>query len=124
MMKTRKKARPDLYPNWQHQDSPARQAKDRDGNQCVDCGAQDRTIAINAAGEIYMRYLHAAHVHPLDPDPVLPISGQRLRARCPRCHRLYDLHWKQRAAEVEHQCRLHRILLERHFIANRFERVR
>lgn len=124
-MKTRKKQKPGTYPRWMHQDSPANQCRERDGLKCWDCGIEQYTILIGStSGAPYILYLHAAHVHYLDPDPVSPIDGQRLRARCPRCHRLYDMHWERRAEEVEHQCRLHGILLERQFVQNRFERVR
>ena len=79
----------------------------------MDCGVQDRTIAQNADGEDYYLYLPAAHVSYLDLEPVEPIDGQRLRARCPRCHGIYDSVWKPREAEAEHEACLHRILLSR-----------
>jgi hypothetical protein len=122
MMRERLKGRPDLYPVWLRKvESPAKRCKERDGMQCVDCGAQDRTLAENAQGEPYMLYLHAAHLHPLDPDPVEPIAGQRLRARCPRHHRCYDLHWQRREAEVEHQRTMHAIARDQFFFT-RFNR--
>lgn len=119
MMRSRQKLQPRLYPHWSRKDSPAKQAKLRDGKVCVDCGVHDRTIAQNAAGEDYYLYLHAAHVSYLDPDPVEPIlvesTGEmvRLRARCPRCHGRYDAIWKPREAEAEHEARMHAILLTR-----------
>lgn len=114
MMRSREKQHPGLYPKWHHKkDSPAKLAKIRDGKVCVDCGVQDRTIAQNADGEDYFLYLHAAHVSYLDPDLVEPIDGQRLRARCPRCHGIYDSIWKPREAEAEHEARLHQLLLDR-----------
>ena len=69
-----------------------------------------------------MIFLHAAHVHPLDPDPVEPIEGQRLRTRCASCHGSYDADWKERQAEVDHQITLHGIPLSR-FIMQRFSIV-
>ena len=122
-MRLRQKTQPHIYPRWSNtQQSPARLCKERDGKHCVDCGVEDRALALNANGEAYFLYLHAAHIHALDPDPVKPIDGQRLRARCPRCHRLYDMHWRARQQEVDHQCRLHGILRTR-FFENRFLRV-
>lgn len=124
-MRLRQKQRPDLYPKWQRKkNSPARQAKARDGWVCVDCGKSDREVYTNEDGELCIRYLHGGHLHPLDPDywQVEPIEGQRLRARCPRCHRIYDIHWRTRQEEVDHQCRMHGILRTRFFEA-RFLRV-
>lgn len=117
---------PELYPNWQKKmDSPTRQAKIRDGLRCVDCGVADRTLITDELGQPrYILYLHGAHVNPLDPDwlNVEPIDGQRLRARCPRCHRLYDLFWAARSEEVDHQRRMHGILLDG-WMARRFLEV-
>jgi hypothetical protein len=125
-MRVRTPRRPDLYPNWQKKtDSPTKQAKIRDGQHCVDCGVADRTLIADELGQPrYILYLHGAHLHPLDPwfYQIEPIEGQRLRARCPRCHRIYDLHWAARAEEVEHQRRLHGILLDG-WIACRFLEV-
>ncbi len=124
MMRSRQKQRPDLYgQKWlSKKDSPARQAKKRDGNVCVDCGQVDRLLILDEAGQPHhIEYLHGAHIHPLDPDfsQVEPIENQRLRARCPRCHGRYDHYWRQREAEVAHQVTLHSILLHR-FIMSRF----
>jgi uncharacterized C2H2 Zn-finger protein len=113
MIRKRQKQRPDLYPNWLRKDSPAKQAKERDGWICIDCGRANRTIYTNAQGELSIVFLHGAHVHRLDPDPVAPIEGQRLRARCPRCHRIYDIRWKRREEAVEHEWRKHATLIER-----------
>ena len=116
-MRVRTSQRPDLYRNWQKKtDSPTKQAKVRDGLVCVDCGVADRTLITDELGQpLYILYLHGAHVHPLVPDfyCVEPIDGQRLRARCPKCHRHYDLKWEARAVESEHQASLHRILIAR-----------
>jgi hypothetical protein len=107
MMRSRQKQRPDLYPKWRNkEDSPARQAKRRDNNQCIICGIEDRTIIFDDQGNPrYMLYLHAAHLCDLDPMywETEPIEGQRLRAMCPRHHRQYDLHWAPRIEEAEHQ---------------------
>ncbi|HEX7736999.1 MAG TPA: hypothetical protein VF458_19295 [Ktedonobacteraceae bacterium] len=124
-MRKRQKAKQNLYPKWGKQDSPARLAKDRDNWQCVDCHIDDRTLVLDEQGNPrYILYLHASHLSSLDPDywRTEPIEGQRMRARCPRCHRLYDLYWQAREAEVEHQRRLHRILIDR-FFQQRFMRV-
>jgi hypothetical protein len=96
-MRVRQKTHQHLYPNWKRKESPARQAKIRDGLVCVDCGMADRTLILDEDGKpAYMLYLHAAHLHPLDSDfqRVEPIDGQRTRARCPHHHRLYDLKWE------------------------------
>jgi hypothetical protein len=123
MMRTRQKNKPALYPRWlRKQNSPATLAKARDGWTCVDCGAKNRSLAENAEGQLCMIYVHAAHVHPLDPDPIEPIEGQRLRARCPHCHGIYDAYWRRRAEPVEHQRRLHGILRNR-FFEQRFLQV-
>lgn len=111
-MRERLKARKDIYPDWLAQESPAQLTKERENYKCYDCGKRDRTIARNKRGQKYVRYLHASHLHPLDPDPVEEIAGQRLRARCPSCHAKYDHYWRSRAAEGEHQRQLHIIRLE------------
>lgn len=126
MMRSRVKTHQSIYPNWQRkEDSPSRRAKLRDGLVCVDCGIADRTLITDEQGAArYLIYLHAAHINPLDPEynQVEPIDGQRLRARCPRCHRLYDLLWQARAEEVEHQRRMHGILRDR-WLMQRFTEV-
>lgn len=117
MMRKRQKQKAAIYPKWGHQESPANQCRERDGLACFDCGVEQYTILISATtGAPYILYLHASHLHPLDPDPVEPIEGQRLRARCPRCHRLYDMDWQRREDETEHQRRLHGILVDRFFM--------
>lgn len=116
MMRSRQKQQPQRYPRWSKEDSPARQCKARDGYTCIVCGAKDRTLIVDAAGQpSYILYLHAAHLNELDPlyYQVEPIEGQRLAAMCPRDHRLYDLHWQARAEVVEHERRKHRIVRER-----------
>jgi hypothetical protein len=77
------------------------------------------------AGEQSMYFLHASHLHRLDPEyyTTPAINGQIVRTRCPRCHRRYDIYWKRQAEEVEHIRRLHQILLERYFLMQRFIRV-
>lgn len=126
MMRTRQKIHTSLYPNWQKKiDSPTRLAKIRDGQRCVDCDVADRTLITDELGQpLYILYLHGAHLHPLDPEfyRVEPIDGQRLRARCPRCHGRYDHKWKRRAEEVEHQRLLHSILRSR-WVMQRFCQV-
>jgi len=115
-MRVREKTHKQLYPKWSRQNSPARRAKERDNNQCIQCGVADRTLILDEAGQpLYVLYLHAAHINPLDPqfEDIEPIEDQRLRAMCPRCHRIYDLYWQQREEELEHQRRMHQILLER-----------
>ncbi len=116
-MRVRVKTHEELYPKWKNkQDSPARRAKERDGNQCVQCGVEDRTLITDEAGQpLYVLYLHAAHVHPCDPQfaDIEPIEGQVLMALCPRCHRIYDIYWRERTAELEHQRTMHSILLQR-----------
>jgi len=128
MMMKRAKQYPDLYPHWQkrkRKKSSPQLCRERDNNRCVDCSAVHRTVYINAAGELSMYFLHASHLHKLDPEHwmIEPIEGQRLQTRCPRCHRIYDVYWKRRQVEVEHQRVLHTILLERAFIMGRFTRV-
>lgn len=122
MMRERIKTKRSLYPNWRHKkDSPASLAKERDGWRCVDCGRQQRSVDVNAEGLPTMIFLHAAHVHPLDPDyeRIEPIDGQRLRSRCASCHGSYDSYWRERQAELEHQCNMHHALVRR-FILQRF----
>lgn len=126
MMK-RAKQRPDLYPHWmrrKRKKSPSQLCRERDQSLCVDCGAEHRTTYINKNGELSMYFLHASHLHMLDPEYWLtePIEDQRLKTRCPRCHRIYDLHWKRRQVEVDHQRLLHSILINR-FLMNRFLHV-
>lgn len=122
MMKSRHKRRPDLYPKWMNkQDSPSELCRQRDGLVCVDCGIAQYTQLTSASGAPYFVYLHASHLHQLDPDPVEPIENQRLRARCPRCHRIYDMYWQRRAEEVEHQVTLHEILRERQMPTSRYK---
>lgn len=123
MMRERQKTRPALYPHWRkRKDSPAVLAKERDGWCCIDCGRGQRTLYTNAEGQLSMVFLHAAHCHELDPDPVEPIEGQRLRARCASCHGSYDAYWKERQAELDHQIVMHRTLISR-FVMHRFLRV-
>jgi hypothetical protein len=125
-MRVRQKSHRKLYPHWgSKQESPAKRAKERDGNQCVRCHVADRTLILDEQGQPrYILYLHAAHLSPLDPEywRVEPIEGQRLRAMCPSCHRLYDLHWQEREQVTEHQRGLHAILRHR-WILNRFLQV-
>ncbi|HLI07059.1 MAG TPA: hypothetical protein VKV40_10880 [Ktedonobacteraceae bacterium] len=118
MMRERMKTHQALYPPWCKKDSPATLAKERDGWRCIDCGRGQRTTYRNADDQLSMVFLHAAHIHPLDPDyeQVEPIEGQRLRARCASCHRRYDSYWKERQAEVEHQITMHHRLLSRFLI--------
>jgi hypothetical protein len=56
------------------------------GGCCLRCGVRHRSFAFNAEGEIYILYLHAAHVfknEKVDPNALLiPL--------CPRCHYYYD----------------------------------
>jgi hypothetical protein len=125
MMRTREKQHPELYPNWRKKkESPAKQAKKRDGNHCIFCGAEDRQLTTNRDGELCIRYLYAGHLHILDPLywQTEPIEGQRLRAMCPTCHGTYDQYWKRRAEEVEHQRRLHQILISQ-WLMQRFLEV-
>jgi hypothetical protein len=128
-MRVRVKTHKKRYPRWMHKDSPTKLAKQRDGNKCVFCGVADRTLITDEQGDpLYILYLHGGHLSPLDPwfYKVEPIEGERLRAMCPSCHRKYDLHWGAREEEVEHQRRMHRILLDRRYegwIMDRFMRV-
>lgn len=111
-MRIRQKTHKHLYPRWQQKESPARQVKIRDGLACVDCLVADRTLVLDEDGNpSHLIYLHAGHVHPLDPDfkRIEPIDGQRMRARCPRCHRRYDLKWEAIELQLteyqqEHSC--------------------
>lgn len=124
-MRTRQKSYRSIYPKWSRQDSPARQAKKRDDYTCITCGTQDRTLILDADGQPHhILYLHAAHLHYLDPMywQVEQIEGQKLRAMCPACHRRYDIYWRDRAEECEHQVSLHGILLTGWF-AKRFSQV-
>ncbi|MGH2505806.1 MAG: hypothetical protein ACRDHZ_00065 [Ktedonobacteraceae bacterium] len=131
MMRSRQKERPGLYPKWRYKDdSPAHQAKERDGNMCIVCGVTDRTLILDEQGNPrYILYLHAAHLSDIDPLywKTEPIEGQRLKAMCPRHHRQYDMHWNQRAAEVAHQRELHSILRDQRqatsFFMRRFTEV-
>ena len=127
MMIERRKKHQELYPNWQkrkRRKSTPQLCRERDNNRCIDCGAEHRTTYTNAEGEPSMYFLHASHLHRLDPEywTTAPINGQKVRTRCPRCHRRYDLYWKRRAEEAEHQRRLHQILIGR-FIEQRFMQV-
>ncbi|HEU5377548.1 MAG TPA: hypothetical protein VFV38_19165 [Ktedonobacteraceae bacterium] len=116
-MRARRRSHKNLYPKWSSkQNSPSRRVKERDGNKCVQCGVEDRTLITDKAGQpLYVLYLHAAHVNLLDPQyqDIEPIEDQVLIALCPRCHRIYDLYWQERAAELEHQRAMHHILLSR-----------
>ncbi len=122
MMRDRMKTQHSLYPHWRSKkDSPAVLAKERDGWQCVDCGRKHRSLDVNAEGLPTMIFIHAAHIHPLDPDYqcIEPIDSQRLRARCASCHGRYDAYWRQRQAELAHQVAMHHILMGR-FLMQRF----
>jgi hypothetical protein len=122
-MRIRMKTKKRLYPHWRRKKlSPAMLAKERDGNVCVECGVPNRSLAYNAEGEPYILYLHASHLSYLDPYPIDPIEGQRLRARCPHCHGCYDAKWRRREEAFEHQRRLHCIGIARWF-EQRFMRV-
>jgi hypothetical protein len=115
-MRVREKTHPNLYPRWRRKESPARRCKIRDGLKGVICGIEDRTLIYDEDGKPHhFLYLYAAHLCPLDPwyERIEPIEGQRLRAMCPKHAREYDVYWKRRWEEVEHQRRLHRILLAR-----------
>jgi hypothetical protein len=117
MMRDRQKRYPKRYPKWSRrkQDSPRWICKERAGWKCEACGVAQRTILLNRDGEEYMCYLHAAHVHHLDPFQPVPIEGQCLRCLCPPCHGSYDWHYR----ELEHQITAHCILIDR-FLLNRF----
>lgn len=115
-MRVRLKQDPEHYPNWMKKNSPAKRAKARDNNRCIVCGIKDRTLVTDRAGRpLFLIYLHAAHISSLDPmfEEIEPIEGEVLRAMCPKHHREYDNTWKPREEEVEHQRRLHHILLNR-----------
>lgn len=117
-MRVRQKEQPELYPDWRRKNSPAHQAKIRDGLKCVVCGAEDRTLVLDDDGKPHhFMYLYAAHLCPLDPAyyRVEPIEGQRLKAMCPKHARQYDVYWKPRWERVEHERRKHCILLARQF---------
>jgi len=129
-MRVRTKTHRRLYPHWLKVDSPAKRAKARDENTCVVCGVRDRLLVLDDQGQPHhLLYLHAAHVSYLDPlyEQVEPIEGERLLSLCPRCHRDYDARWKPREEEVEHQQRMHRVLLSRwlpsEFLSKRFLEV-
>jgi len=112
------------YPKWlQKEDSPSKRARERDGNVCRDCGIEQYAIVYNpTTGIPHINYLHGSHVHFLDPDYQVcePIEDQKLRPRCPSCHRKYDLFYEQREREVNHQCKLHQIALEQELLTGRF----
>lgn len=118
MMQSLRKRHPQRYPNWNRRkhNSPKWLCKERAGWVCEECGVAQRTILLNRDGEEYMCYLHAAHVHPLDPIQPVPICGQRLRSLCPSCHGVYDAKYR----ELEHQLALHAILLDNYFLRTRF----
>ena len=129
-MRVRQKTHKHLYPRWSRENSPARQCKARDGFKCVECGIEDRTLILDAQGKPHhFLYLYAAHLCPLDPeyDSVEPIEEQRLKAMCPQHAREYDVYWKPRWEEFEHQQRLHGILLSHwlpdQWLAKRFLEV-
>ena len=55
-------------------------------NQCERCGVPNRSFAFNREGEVYIIYLHAAHVfreQKGDPDALLVLL-------CPKCHSFFD----------------------------------
>lgn len=125
-MRTRQKTHKRIYPKWSKQNSPARQCKERDGYICTVCSVKDRTLKLDENGQPHhILYLHAAHLHYLDPMYWLtePIEGQHLAAMCPSCHKRYDNAWKRRAIECEHQVKLHGILLANWWFAQRFSQV-
>ncbi len=119
-MRVRRKELEDLYPDWGKKDSAPRICKERDGNKCVRCHVQDRTLILDGNGQPrYILYLHAAHLSYLDPwyYKVKPIDGQRTRAMCPSCHKRYDNYWERREERVEHERRKHAIVCERQVAA-------
>jgi hypothetical protein len=55
-------------------------------NMCMRCGRRNRSFAFNSEGEIYMLYLHVAHVFPGEKHN--PTAN--LIVLCPECHYYYD----------------------------------
>jgi hypothetical protein len=133
MMIERSKHDRQKYPDWlkrKRRKSTPQLCRERDNNKCVDCPAIHRTTYTNAEGEPSMYFLHASHLSKLDPEyyQLTPINGQRVKTRCPKCHRVYDIYWKAREAELEHQRILHEIIFTRRkfessFLARRFMTV-
>lgn len=118
MMQSLRKRHPQRYPNWNRrkQNSPKWLCKERAGWKCEHCGIAQRAILLNKDGEEYMCYLHATHIHRLDPVQPAPLCGQYLRCLCPSCHGIYDTRYR----ELAHQLTLHAMLIANHFLRNRF----
>jgi hypothetical protein len=55
-------------------------------HQCLRCGVCNRSIAYNSDGEIYVIFLHNAHVFPDQKD----LEDAPTILLCPRCHWFYD----------------------------------
>ncbi len=74
--------RADYPPNWRQL---ARQCKERAGWRCEQCGIAHGALRLSNAGQLYIVYLAATHLHH-DPENQEAI----LQALCQRCHMRYD----------------------------------
>jgi len=93
------------YPeNWEQISRDFRSSKDF---TCEFCGYKQGEPLISKAGNRYRGTVDAAHKYPYDesnPEPAL-------YCLCKRDHRIYDNSWQNDIDEVEHQSRMHQILI-------------
>jgi hypothetical protein len=73
------------------------------------CDIQQGDILVSRAGKPYMATVDAAHALPFEKSN----PDAELYCFCKRHHRVYDNLWTEELAELDHQIRMHRILLER-----------
>lgn len=55
-------------------------------NKCFGCGVENRTLAFNGEGELYIIYLHIAHVFRHEKT----LENAYLVSLCPKCHARFD----------------------------------
>lgn len=97
-----------LYPKgWSTISRNFRQSKNF---TCADCGIKQGDIKVNTkTGEVKKAYVVASHEdHTQRHDP-----NAKLICRCPSCHLKADISYRKNNIEVQHQRRLHRVLLAR-----------
>lgn len=96
------------YPaNWKEISFKFRESR---GFTCEACGYVQWTPLVARSGKIWRGTVDAAHRYPADtmnPNPAL-------LCLCKRCHRRYDNSHLESLEELQHQIRMHRILLARH----------